>query len=129
MGKETVICIIAIVLIIIGNNISNSYAQSEMGEISDQLGNLREMLNKDVIDKQTVSSKMSEIFDDWKQKYIKLAYFIEHDELEKVEVGLTETKGNIDVEQYNEAIIRLDYSNYIITHIEDKLNLKLENIF
>ena len=69
MYKELTILIIIVIAIIIGNNISNLYAQSEMGEISDQLGNLREMLNKDVIDKQTISSKMSEIFDNWKQKY------------------------------------------------------------
>ena len=129
MGKETIICVIAIILIIIGNNVTNSYAKNEMDEISDQLEQLRGILNQDNINKEDAKKEISKIFDNWKQKYGKLAYFIEHNELEKVEIGLTETKGNIDVEEYNEAIVRLDYSDYIITHIEEKLDLKLENIF
>ena len=43
MGKETVICVIAFILIIVGNNVTNLYAKSEMGEISEQLNELREI--------------------------------------------------------------------------------------
>ena len=88
MGKETIICVIAIILIIIGNNVTNSYAKNEMDEISDQLEQLRGILNQDNINKEDAKKEISKIFDNWKQKYGKLAYFIEHNELEKVEIGL-----------------------------------------
>ena len=129
MLKETIICIVALIIIVAGNYLTNLYANNKMDNISTQLGELRQLLTESDVQFDSVKSKMDNIFENWKGIYEKLAYFIEHDELEKVEIGLTETKGNIEMEEYNEAVVRLDYSDYIITHIEDKLDFRLDNIF
>ena len=69
------------------------------------------------------------IYNNWEEKYTKLAYFIEHDELEKVEDGLTQIRSNIEMEEHQEAVVQLDSTMFILSHLEDKLEFKLENIF
>ena len=129
MLKETLIAIFAVAIIFIGNNVTHSYATETMGTIPDKLGELREVIQIEEVNNEEAKNKMNEIFDYWKEIYSNLAYFIEHDELEKVEQGLTEIQGNIEMEEYQEAVVRLDATVFIINHIEEKLAFELENIF
>ena len=65
----------------------------------------------------------------WREKYEKLAFFIEHDELEKVETELTELTAYIKIEEYEEAINPLETSIFILNHIKEKFRLNMKNIF
>ena len=58
-----------------------------------------------------------------------MAYFIEHDELEKVETNLTNIKTYIEVEDLNMAITSIDEADFILEHIKEKNAFNLENIF
>ena len=127
MLKETLISVISILIIVIGNNVSNSFTSDTLGEVTSQLSELREQLVEENNDE--VSSKINDIYDGWEEKYDKLAYIIEHDELEKVEEGLTKIRSNIEMDETNEAVVDLDSTMFIIGHIEDKVRFKLENIF
>ncbi len=136
MLKESLIAIFAIALIIIGNNVTHSYATEKMNSMSNNLEELRSILSEEASTdspseeiSEKAKSKMEGIFNYWKEIYSKLAYFIEHDELEKIEQGLTEIKGNIEMEEYQEAVVRTDATLFIIGHIEEKLAFELENIF
>lgn len=129
MLKETVICVISVMIIILGNNITNSYANDSMNYISSELGDLRKIVLEDNDSNEKSKNKIDEIFNQWYQIYNKLAYFIEHDELEKVQDNLTQIKSNIEMEEKQETIVTLDSTVFILKHIEEKLDLKLENIF
>ena len=136
MLKESLIAIFAIALIIIGNNVTHSYATEKMNSMSNNLEELRSILSEEASTDspykemtEKAKSKMEGIFNYWKEIYSKLAYFIEHDELEKIEQGLTEIKGNIEMEEYQEAVVRADATLFIIGHVEEKLSFELENIF
>ncbi len=129
MLKETVICVISVIIIILGNNITNSYANDSMNYISSELGDLRKIVLEDNDSNEKSKNKIDEIFNQWYQIYNKLAYFIEHDELEKVQDNLTQIKSNIEMEEKQETIVTLDSTVFILKHIEEKLDLKLENIF
>lgn len=65
----------------------------------------------------------------WQEKHDKLAYFIEHDELEKVETELVAIKSSIETEDYEESISELDKSVFILKHIEDKYDFNMQNVF
>lgn len=128
MLKETIICIISIAIIIIGNNVSYAYADSFATEITNELQGLRDIISEEEVNSEEANKKMDEVFNYWESKYTELAYFIEHDELEKVQEGLAETKSNVEIEEYKEAVVELDRTVYIINHIQEKLSFKLENI-
>ena len=100
-----------------------------MKSTSDEIQNLRNIIAVEEVKQEDAKSKIDELFNNWKEKQNKLAYFIEHDELEKIEQGLTEIQSNIEMEEYQEAVVKSDSTIFILGHIEDKLAVKLENIF
>ncbi len=65
----------------------------------------------------------------WEERYEKMAYYIEHDELEKVETELTKLKPDIDMEEYSMGVENLDSCSFILEHIKDKSALKIVNVF
>ena len=115
MWKEVIICFIIVILILLGNFLMQNYTVKSVETLSNDLDVLREEI-LDQQDKEEVSKDTKETItklkDNWKEKYEKLAYFIEHNELEKVE-----------------AVNELDKSKFILQHIKEKYEFKLENIF
>ena len=69
------------------------------------------------------------VYKQWEKRHEKLAYYIEHDELEKVETELIGIKSDLETEDYEELIIGIDKSVFILKHIEDKYAFNLQNIF
>lgn len=129
MYKEWIICSIVILLVILTNIITQNYTNKSVEIIVAKLETLKEALEKDEVEKERVEQNMEEIMSKWKEKYEKLAFFIEHDELEKVETELTSLKANIEVEQYEECIPDLEKSIFILNHIKEKFRLNVKNIF
>lgn len=131
MLKELIISIVIIVIIFIGNSFTENYTRKSISQTSDDLIELREELIKDEnqINSEVVEEKINEIHEKWDTKYEKLAYYIEHDELEKVETELTSLRGYIQINEFSEAIPELDKSVYILEHIKNKTAFNLRNIF
>ena len=131
MAKELIISIIIVVLIFIGNTITENYTRESIDETTNNLESLREEIKKgeDEVDENIAKEKIDKIHEQWNSRYEKLAYYIEHDELEKVKTELTGLRGYIEKEEYSEAIPELDKSVYILEHIKDKTQLNLKNIF
>jgi len=98
-----------------------------MDEITKELDITREKL----ISKNTdnINEEIQNILDKWEEKNTGLAYYIEHNELEKVELYLTEAKSNIETEEYNMALQSIDDTKFIIKHIKDKYKFTFKNIF
>lgn len=131
MIKELIISIIIILLIFIGNSFTENYTKYSVEETSTDLLELRSelMKNDEEIDMGSIKQKLNDTHERWHMKYEKLAYYIEHDELEKIETELSGLKGYIDKEEYSDAIPELDKSIYILEHIKDKSAFNLKNIF
>ena len=131
MAKELIISIIIVVLIFIGNTITENYTRESIDETTNNLESLREEIKKgeDEVDENIAKEKIDKIHEQWNSRYEKLAYYIEHDELEKVKTELTGLRGYIEKEEYSEAIPELDKSVYILEHITDKTALNLKKIF
>lgn len=127
MKKELIICIIVIILIIALNIITANHTKNVMNEITQELDKVREKIISET-DKD-INQELQTIQDKWEEKNTCLAYYIEHDELEKIGLYLTETKSNIEREEYNMAIQNIDSTKFIIKHIKDKYQFTLKNIF
>lgn len=129
MQKELVICIIIVITIIVGNvlthnNTKNAVAKmnKSLQDISSNIKNIEDV-NKE-IGKLITKSKET-----WDKEYQTLAYYIEHDELEKVSEALVRAKSNINAEEYNTAIENIDGCIFLLQHIEEKDKFSLKNIF
>ena len=131
MTKELIISIIIVVLIFVGNAVTENYTRESIDETKQSLSTLREEIikNEDEVDINITKEKIDNIHEQWDLRYEKLAYYIEHDELEKVKTELTGLRGYIEKEEYSEAVPELDKSVYILEHIKDKTALNLKNIF
>ena len=127
MYKEIVISIFIIVLIFAGDFISQKYTKKTVHELTEKLAILRTNLEKENKDE---SIKMADdIYNRLEQVHNILAYYIEHDELEKMETNFTVCKSLVNTESYSFAISELEKTQYVIDHITDKYSFSLENIF
>ena len=129
MYKELIISIVVVGLIILGNIITQNNTIKSVNEISGELENLREIISKDEVDAEKSKYKMQDIEKVWEERYEKMAYYIEHNELEKVETELTKLKADIDMKEYTMGVENLDNCIFILEHIKDKTALKIVNVF
>ena len=129
MYKELIISIMVIALFVIGNIVTQDNTVKSVNQISNQLNILREEVSKEFVNQEDVKKKMKEIQKIWEEKYVAMAYYIEHNELEKVETELTKLKADIDMEEYSMGVENLDNCIFILEHIKDKTALKIVNIF
>ncbi len=129
MVKEFFICIIILILIFIGNGITQGYSRNSIENINGKLKELTEEMNKEKVDEDVVIKKEKEIDKQWEEMFSRLAYYIEHEELEKVSTNLENTKTYIKLKEYNNAIKEINEGVYILNHIEDKYSFNMQNIF
>lgn len=131
MIKEAVICIIIVISILFGNYRTQNYTKESVNKLSEGLMDLRGELVKeeDNINEKNVKDKVDEIYINWKERHDKLAYFIEHDELEKVETNLISLKSYIETKEYKDSVDELDKGEFILKHIEEKYAFNMQNIF
>lgn len=129
MLKETIICIVIVIAIIFGNSVTQNYTKESVSKLNDELMKLREDIIQEEVEQEQAESKVEEIYKQWEERHDRLAYFIEHDELEKVETELIGVKSFIESEEYAESVDQLDKCVFILQHIEDKYDFNLQNVF
>ena len=129
MRKEWMICIIVIFLVAITNIITQNYTNQSVETMDTKLENLKQKLTQEEVKKEEVEQEFEDTMKHWKERYKILAYYIEHDELEKVETELTSLKANIQIEQFEEGVPDLEKSIFILNHIKEKFKLNIKNVF
>ncbi len=132
MKKETIICILVIIIVAIGNFVTQNYTEKCVSIINDDLIELENKMkkeDKDQKDMEDIKEKVVETKETWTLMQEKLAFYIEHDELEKVETQLFLLKGQADTKLYSNAVAEIEKCIFILEHIEDKNALSIKNIF
>ena len=128
MYKEFVISIIIIVSMLGLDRVTSNYLEESVNIVTENAASLKEEIEKED-EENIINDKYNMLYDEWKKRYEKLAYYIEHDELEKIETSLVSAKSNIDTKQYERVIEELDKSNFLLEHLRNKDALNLKNIF
>lgn len=131
MKKELIICLFIIILIIIGNVVTQSYTEKCVASMNEKLEQLKETSMKMKIGEKNeyIGNEINEIENLWNESQEKLAYYIEHDELEKVETQIFAMNGFSEIEKYDEIIPELEKCVFILEHIQDKTKINIKNIF
>lgn len=128
MKKEIIICIVIIIAVVILNIITISYTKESVQSLKIELSKIREDIEQEK-DVNLVNEEITNLKNNWEERYEKLAYYIEHDELEKVHLYIVGLDSNVNSDEYSQAIGELDKCDYILEHIEDKYSLSFKNIF
>ena len=127
MIKEILIIIVVVALVIGLDVVSNNYLKESVIELSNELNELKVQILKE--NKEEAQKQMLKVKEKWAEKYKVLAYYIEHDELEKVETELVRLASDIDMEDYKHCINELNTSIFILEHIQKKEELDIISIF
>lgn len=129
MYKEIVISIIVIIVVVTLDFSLQKYTKETIGEFSLELSNLERDIRDETLSSTEIKKKTNQLYDKWLEHHEKLVYYIEHDELEKVESNFTAGKSFIESEKYSDAMSELEKTSFVLKHIEDKYAFNLENIF
>ena len=134
MKKEIIICIVVIAIVIIGNIVTQNNTKKSVAELNNSLEDLKHSLINVVKSErgnktQTYQDKSVEIRDRWDEMQEILSFYIEHDELEKVETQLAVVEGQMEGKLYDEAIAEIEKCQFILEHIADKTAFNIKNIF
>lgn len=73
--------------------------------------------------------KSEKLKEKWFNYENQLAFFIEHDELEKISLKIAIILENSTNKEYKTALEDVIETTYLLEHVKDKLKLKLKNVF
>lgn len=127
MYKETIICIFIIILIIGLDIITQNYTKKSTMEITDCLSKLKDEIENENL--ENAKLKIEELDNKWDNRHDKLAYYIEHDELEKVDTAIVQVKSFVENDDIPSAMAELETGKFVLEHIEKKYKFNLQNIF
>lgn len=129
MYKEMWISILVVIIVFSADIVGNNYIKNSVKNMEVSLNNIRYELEKDEKDEKVIKEIVEDIKQKWRNKNEKLSYYIEHDELEKVETELYALNANVDTKDYEQAIEKIEKCKFILKHIENKERVSLKNIF
>lgn len=129
MYKELIISIVVIACIVVGNIITQNNTIEAVAQVSGQLTLLRQEMEREDVSQEKAKKQMEKIEEIWAEKYRLMAFYTEHNELEKVQTELTKLKADIYMEEYAQGVENLESCIFILEHIKDKSALKVVNIF
>ena len=127
MLKEYLICIVIIISILGLEIYTQNFTSKSVKEITEIFDKIEERISKNEVEE--AKNEIKNISSKWEEKQKKLAYYIEHDELEKVHTAIVKLKSYVETENFSEAIAELYEGKFIIEHIQEKNSFNLQNIF
>ena len=128
MFKEMFICILILSMIFVGNYITQSYTSKAVNQISDKVIEIKQEIEKGNTENKEIMDKIGEMNNELEKKHNKLSYYMEHNEIEKLETELTSLKSYTEVKQYDEVINQIDKSLFLLNHIKDKYEFNLKTV-
>ena len=129
MHKEVIISIVIVVAIFVTNYFTQNYTSYSINTVTESLENVRQDVLNENVDNKMIIDSAKKVQEKWYEVRGKLACYLEHDELEKIETELTAVSSYIEKEEYSEALASVDRGTYILQHLKEKDEFTLINIF
>ena len=127
MLKETVICIVIIIGILGLEFYTQNFTSKSVSEITEIFDKIEERLGEKNV--EGAKNEIKKMSSKWEEKQKKLAYYIEHDELEKVHTAIVLMKSYTETQDFPSAMAALEEGKFVIEHIQEKNSFNLQNIF
>ena len=127
MYKKVVIIIVVVFLVVWLDIITNKFTEETLEILSSDLNELKESVLKE--DKIESEEQMKIVKQKWYDRYKVLAFYIEHDELEKVETEIVKLEVDIEVEEFESCVSEIKTIIFILEHIQEKEEIHLKSVF
>lgn len=127
MYKEFIIISIILISVFGLDFFTNKYVKESVSIMTDKLETLEENILQN--DLEIIEDKITEAKRIWQTKYNVLAYYIEHDELEKVGLELSSIDGNIKGDELGNAVDDINEAIFLLRHIQEKEQFDFRSIF
>lgn len=128
MKREAIITISIVLLILSAEWLTQKYTHKSFAEVEENLIQLKEEILQTNANNSQLIEKTEQISELWESKQENLSYYLEHNELEKVNTQIVLIKGYLESDSPQDAIPDLEEGLYIIEHIKEKEAFKLKNI-
>ena len=122
--KEYVILFFIIVFVIFIEIITDNITHKSISDINKTIEELELSLES-----EDAGEKVKNLCDSWKNEEDKLAFYMEHDELEKVGVLVDNIKSDIANDSMDEINEKVDEIKFLLEHVKNKQKIELKNIF
>ena len=129
MYKELVISAIIVISIFVLDYTTQKYTDNVINEAIQDLTTIKQAMKQESVENEKVLKQASNNYDKWLNYHKKLAFYIEHNELEKVETNYVTGKSFIENAKYEDALSEIEKTIFVLQHINDKYSVNLENIF
>ena len=129
MKRELIIVSIIIVCIIIASIIAQNNTKKEIADIDNQLKNFKAEIMENKKGYNELNEEIDKIYDNWIEKDKILSLYLEHNELEKINLSLKTIKGFVEVDIINEGVQEIEKCIATLDHIEEKQAFNIKNIF
>jgi DNA repair ATPase RecN len=129
MYKELIISALIVISIFVLDYITQKYTDDAINEAIQDLTTIKQALQEDNVNQEKVIKDAGENYDKWLNYHKTLAFYIEHNELEKVETNYVSGNSFIENAKYEDALSELEKTIFVLQHINDKYSMNLENIF
>ena len=132
MQKEMIIVAVIIVVVVVVNITTDKYTKNCVSEINMKLEEICDMANASLEEgkeNNQIIEKMDALREEWSNFSKKLAFYIEHDDIEKVDTSIVEINEYIKLGLYDEAIPEIRKCSFILEHIKNKGELQVINLF
>ena len=127
MFKEALICIAIVISIFVVDMFTQNFTKNTVNEVTDIFSDLKSnILNED---ETQINNEIKRLDEKWKNVHDKLAYYIEHDELEKVDTAIITMKAYIETNNFSSAVAELEEGKFVLEHIQEKYAFNLKNVF
>ena len=128
--KETIALILIIIFLIVSDVYISKYTKESISEIESKVDEIIEnALSNENYVKEEQLEKVKKFSDDWKKIEDRLAYFTEHDELEKVGDTISLLQANVEADMKEDAYEKMKEIKFRIEHIKTKQKFTLNNLF
>lgn len=139
MRKEFFVSLLIVILIFIVNFFSKKYTENFKNNIIKNFDSLKESVNEarkkeneDVEIDEELLNDVNQNFNNMKDVWIKnrdvLSYYVEHNELEKIDLNIVSLGSYLQTGQYDESIKEIDEGVFSVKHIGEKYLFNLKNV-
>ena len=127
MYKEMAIIIIIIVAIFVGDFLTQRFTSNKVEYLTSELYRLKESITNASYNE--ANEKAEKLQNQIEDVHHKLSYYLEHNEIEKIQTAFTACKSYIKTEDYGDAICEVEKTIFLVNHLTDKYSFNLDNIF
>ncbi len=127
MHKEIIIISIILIIVFGLDIITNRFVKESVSIMTYKLEKLEETILQEKL--EDVKNSIEEAKRIWQSKYNVLAYYVEHDELEKVGLELASIDGNVKGDELGNAVDDINEAIFLLRHIEEKEQFDFRSIF